>query len=100
MHWVAILILYNFLGSTWGIMVQIFEKSVHLLFLGDLQSLHRWEQPYIPSQASQKSRMSWFVCAFLSLSSARAGVTTTTMTVVKSRPNGSYEHQKQAEKSK
>ena len=35
MRCVAILILYNFLGSTWGIMVHILDKSVHLLFLGD-----------------------------------------------------------------
>ena len=35
MCWVAILILYNYLGSTWAIMVQILDISVHLLFLGD-----------------------------------------------------------------
>ena len=35
MRWVAILILYNFVGSTWAIMVNILNKSVHLLFLGD-----------------------------------------------------------------
>ena len=34
MRWVAILILYNFLGFTWAIMVNILDKSVHLLFLG------------------------------------------------------------------
>ena len=30
-----ILILYNFLGPTWAIMVHILDKSVHLLFLDD-----------------------------------------------------------------
>ena len=79
--------------------MHIFEKSVHLLFLGDFAVFVQCENRHI-YKAKHLKRVGCFgLFVPFSLSSARAGVTTTTMTAAKSRPNSSNQQQKAATQS-